>query len=47
MGVVLCLNTAFAKADLALSVNNKNDYISIDSNAKSSENVLPCIERML
>ncbi len=47
MGVVLCLNTAFAKADLALSVNNKNDYISIDSNAKSSENVLPCIEKML
>ena len=47
MSVVLCLNTAFAKADLALSVNNKNDYISIDSNAKSSENVLPCIEKML
>ena len=44
---ILCLNTAFSKADIAFSFEGKNYFTSIDSNAKHSENLLIEIEKLL
>ena len=40
----LCLNTCFNETYLALEVNQKNIYKSMDSSLKQSENVLSIIE---
>ena len=44
---VLALNTAFANSDVALYYDNKKDYISLESSAKQSENVLVCTNSLL
>lgn len=44
---ILCINTAFQKANIALSYNNKNYFIETDSTAKHSENLLLEIEKLL
>lgn len=44
---ILALNTAFSNSDVALSINNKQDYISLDSSAKQSENILVCTHKLL
>lgn len=44
---ILCLNTAFPTAQIACEFNGKNVFEEIDAKAKSSENVLPAIEKIL
>lgn len=44
---ILCLNTAFAEAHIALSYNGKNFFKTIDANSKHSENLLVEIEKSL
>ena len=44
---ILAINTAFSNSDVAIFCNNKKDYISIDSCAKQSENILVCIDDIL
>ena len=43
---ILCINTAFKTAQIAVC-GKKNVFVSLDANAKSSENVLPAIENAL
>ena len=43
---ILCLNTAFDKAHIALEVNGKQYFTEIDSNCKHSENLLVEIEKL-
>ena len=43
---ILCLNTAFKTAQIAVS-GKKDVFVSLDANAKSSENVLPAVEEAL
>ena len=43
---ILCLNTAFSEAHIALSYNGKNFFKTIDSNSKHSENLLVEIEKL-
>ena len=43
---ILCLNTAFAEAHIALSYNGKNFFKTIDANSKHSENLLVEIEKI-
>lgn len=44
---ILCINTAFAVASLALDIDGKTDFVVLDANAKSSEKVLPAIDNLL
>ena len=44
---ILAINTAFSNSDVAVLCNGKKDYISIDSCAKQSENILVCIDDIL
>ena len=44
---VLALNTAFSNSDVALFYDEKIDYISLESSAKQSENVLVCTNDLL
>ena len=44
---VLALNTAFSNSDVALFYDDKTDYISLESSAKQSENVLVCTNDIL
>lgn len=44
---ILCLNTGFANADIALHFEGKDYFITTDSSAKHSENLLPEIEKLL
>ena len=37
---ILALNTAFSNSDVALLIDDKKDYISLDSSAKQYENIL-------
>ena len=43
---ILCLNTAFKTAQIAVS-GKKDVFVSLEANAKSSENVLPAVEEAL
>ena len=43
---ILCINTAFKTAQIAVC-GKKNVFVSLDANAKSSENVLPAVEEAL
>lgn len=43
---ILCLNTAFAEAHIALSHNGKSYFKAIDSNSKHSENLLVEVEKL-
>lgn len=43
---ILCLNTAFSEAQIALSHNGKTYFKSIDANSKHSENLLVEIEKL-
>lgn len=50
MGIIvniLALNTAFTNSDVAVLYNDKKDYISLDSSAKHSENILVCVDELL
>ena len=44
---VLALNTAFSNSDVALFYDDKKDYVSLESSAKQSENVLVCTDNLL
>lgn len=44
---ILCLNTGFTNADIALHFEGKDYFITTDSSAKHSENLLPEIEKLL
>lgn len=44
---ILCINTAFSKADIALKKDGQNSFKSLNASAKTSENVLPAIENIL
>jgi tRNA threonylcarbamoyl adenosine modification protein YeaZ len=44
---ILCLNTAFPEAHIALSFLNKEYFQIIDSNCKHSENLLVAVESLL
>ncbi|MBO5884801.1 MAG: tRNA (adenosine(37)-N6)-threonylcarbamoyltransferase complex dimerization subunit type 1 TsaB [Clostridia bacterium] len=44
---ILALNTAFSNSDVALLIDDKKDYISLDSSAKQSENILVCTHKLL
>ncbi len=44
---ILALNTAFTNSDVAVLYNDKKDYISLDSSAKHSENILVCVDDLL
>lgn len=44
---ILALNTAFSNSDVAVLYDNKKDYVSLDSNAKQSENILVCVDNLL
>lgn len=43
---ILCLNTAFPEAQIALKFNNKEYFKKVDSNSKHSENLLVEIEKL-
>lgn len=43
---ILCLNTAFSEAHIALSYENKNYFKKINSNCRHSENLLVEIEKI-
>ncbi len=43
---LLCINTAFPEAHIALSFDNKDYFEKIDSNSKHSENLLVAIENL-
>ena len=44
---ILALNTAFSNSDVALMFDNQTDYISLNSSAKQSENILVCTNNLL
>lgn len=44
---ILALNTSFANSDVAIKINDVKDYISLDSSAKQSENILVCTDKLL
>lgn len=44
---ILALNTAFAYSQVAVDFGGKKSYLSVDSSAKQSENVLVCIDKIL
>ena len=44
---ILCINTAFSVASLALKTENGEDFMVLDATAKSSEKVLPAIDNLL
>ena len=44
---ILCINTAFSVASLALKTESVEDFLALDANAKSSEKVLPAIDNLL
>ncbi|MBR2220759.1 MAG: tRNA (adenosine(37)-N6)-threonylcarbamoyltransferase complex dimerization subunit type 1 TsaB [Clostridia bacterium] len=44
---ILCINTAFSVASLALKTEKGEDFLTLDANAKSSEKVLPAIDNLL
>ena len=44
---ILCLNTAFSTAYLALKTDKKSFFREVDAEAKSSEKVLPEVEKIL
>lgn len=44
---ILCLNTAFKTAQIACEFEAKRVFKEIDAEAKSSENVLPTVEKIL
>ena len=44
---ILCINTAFSVASLALKTENGEDFLTLDANAKSSEKVLLAIDNLL
>ena len=41
------MNTAFTNSDVAVVYNNKKDYVSLNSLAKHSENILVCVDELL
>lgn len=43
---ILCLNTAFSEAHIALKFSNKNYFEKIDANSKHSENLLVAVENL-
>lgn len=43
---ILCLNTAFSEAHIALSFMGKNYFEKIDANSKHSENLLVAVEKL-
>ena len=44
---ILAFNTAFSNSDVALKTNYKQSFISLDSCAKQSENILVCTHNLL
>ena len=44
---LLAISTAFSNSDIAISFDEKEDYISYSSNAKHSENALVCVDNLL
>lgn len=44
---ILCINTAFSACRLAIKMGQLQDFVCLDSNAKSSEKVLPAIDALL
>ena len=44
---ILCINTAFSVASLALKTEKSEDFLMLDATAKSSEKVLPAIDNLL
>lgn len=44
---ILCINTAFAEAQIVLEINGKFIAKTIEASSKTSEKVLPCVEELL
>lgn len=44
---ILCVNTAFAQAALALIDGQKKAFVRLDASAKSSEKVMPALDELL
>lgn len=44
---ILALNTAFSNSDVALLFDGKQDFASLNSSAKHSENILVCTDDLL
>lgn len=44
---ILALNTSFSNSDVAIKFGEERKFVSLDSNAKHSENILVCVDDLL